>query len=51
VVKITFLRGFFLGQNVTVISMLSFDFAGTGEGEALSGSGFGFHFRHYFTVF
>ena len=50
-VEVTFLRGLFLSQDVTVISMLSLDFAGTGESEALSGSGFCFHFRHYFTVF
>ena len=51
VVEVAFLRGFLLSQDVTMIGMLSFDFAGTGEGEALLGSGFGFHFRHYFTVF
>ena len=35
VVEITFLRGLFLSQDVTMISMLSLDFAGAGESETL----------------
>ena len=51
VVEVALLRRLLLGQDVTVVSMLSLDLAGAGEGETLLGSGFGFHSWHYFTVF
>ena len=50
-VEVTLLGRLLLGEDVTVISMLAFDFAGAGEGETLLGSGLGLHCRHYFTVF
>ena len=51
VVEVALLRSLFLGEDVAVIGMLAFDFAGTCKFEALTGSGFGFHFRHCSTVF
>ena len=45
--KITFLLGGLLGQNVTFVSMLSFDLSGAGELEAFLCSGVGLHFWHY----
>ena len=50
-VEVALLGRLLLGQDVTVVSMLSLDFTGAGEGETLLGSGLGFHSRHYFTVF
>ena len=50
-VEVALLGRLLLGQDVTVVSMLSLDLAGAGEGETLLGSGLGFHSRHYFTVF
>ena len=50
-VEVALLGRFLLGEDVTVVSMLSLDFAGAGEGETLLGSGLGFHCWHYFTVF
>ena len=50
-VEVEFLGRLLLGEDVTVVSMLAFDFTGAGEGETLLGSGYGFHCRHYFTVF
>ena len=51
VVEVALLGRLLLGQDVTVVSMLSLDLAGAREGETLLGSGLGFHSRHYFTVF
>ena len=51
VVEVALLGRLLLGQDVTVVSMLSLDLAGAGEGETLLGSGLGFHSWHYFTVF
>ena len=50
-VEVALLGRLLFGQDVTVISMLSLDFAGAGKREAFLGSGFRFHSRHYFTVF
>ena len=50
-VEVALLGRLLLGQDVTVVSMLAFDFTGAGEGETLLGSGLGLHCRHYFTVF
>ncbi len=49
-VEVALLCRFLLGEDVTVVSVLSLDFAGTGEREAFFGSGLSFHLRHYFTV-
>ena len=51
VVQITFLRRLLLGQDVTVIGVLPFDFTRARESKTLLGTGFGFQCRHYFTVF
>ena len=50
-VEVTLLSRLLFGEDVTVVSMLAFDFASAGESKTLLGSGFGFHCRHYFTVF
>ena len=50
-VEVALLGRLLLGEDVTVVSMLSLDLAGAGEGETLLGSGFGLHSWHYFTVF
>ena len=39
-VEVAFLSGLLLGQDVTVIGMLSLDLTGAGEGETLLGTGF-----------
>ena len=51
VVEVALLCRLLLGEDVAVVSMLAFDFAGAGEGKTLLGSGLGLHSWHYFTVF
>ena len=49
-VEVAFLRSLLLSQDVTMIGVLSFDFASASESETLLGAGLGFQCRHYFTV-
>ena len=44
-ISLTFFRLF--GQDVAVVSVFSFDFAGTGEREAFLGSGIGLYLWHF----
>jgi hypothetical protein len=47
VVEVAFSLLALLGQNVTMISMLSLQMAAAGYLETLLGSGLGLHFRHF----
>jgi len=47
--KLTLLR--FLGQDVTLESVLSLDFTRACNFKAFLGAGFGFHLRHFLPVF
>lgn len=47
VVEVTFSLLALLGQDVTMIGMLSLQFAATRYLETLLGSGLGLHFRHF----
>ena len=42
VTEVTFALGAFLGQNVTVISVMSFDFSRAGKRKSFLGTRFGF---------
>ena len=46
--QITFLLLCLLGQNVTRLSMMSFDLTSSGETESLLGTGVSFNFWHFF---
>ena len=46
-IKITFSLLALLGQDVTMISVLSLQMAAAGYLETLLGSGLGLHFRHF----
>ena len=48
--QITFLLLCLLGQNVTVVSMMSLDLTCSGETESLLGTGVRFNFWHFFVI-
>lgn len=45
--EVPFLLGRLLGQDVTFVGVLSFDFSRSGEDKAFLRSGIRFHFRHF----
>lgn len=51
VVKVALLLFRFLGQNVTVVSMTSFDLTCSSENETLLGTGISLYFWHFLCLF
>ena len=51
VYQVAFLLLCFLSQNVTVVSVMSFDLTGSGETESLLCAGICLYFWHFFVVY